>query len=256
MRCERRVVVAPRSAARSPAWCSRRAPARNRRRIRRAGRRCVMTSLRPAKARGAAASFAISAVRLAFGELPVQLGRRDRVGQRVEHRARVLRAATAISSSRAPAYRPSSKPYQRSLKNMCPLISPASGAPVSFSFALISEWPVFHSSGLPPWLADPRREIARALHVEDDLGARLPREHVGGEQHQLPVGVDDVAVLGDHAEPVAVAVERQAELGVRRARASGSGPAGSRAARDRDGGSGTCRRRRRRARSPSQPSRR
>ena len=61
-------------------------------------------------------------------------------------------ARDTISSSRAPAYRPSSNPYQRSTKNVCPLISPASGAPSSFSFALISEWPVFHSTGFPPWL--------------------------------------------------------------------------------------------------------
>jgi hypothetical protein len=58
-----------------------------------------------------------------------------------------------ISSRRAPAYRPSSNPYQRSLKNVCPLISPASSAPVSFILALISECPVFHNSGLPPWLS-------------------------------------------------------------------------------------------------------
>jgi hypothetical protein len=33
---------------------------------------------------------------------------------------------------------------------MWPLISPASGAPVSFIFDLIRLWPVFHISGLPP----------------------------------------------------------------------------------------------------------
>ncbi|MNT33979.1 hypothetical protein D3C72_1699310 [compost metagenome] len=55
-----------------------------------------------------------------------------------------------ISSRRAPVYRPSSKPYQRSLKKMWPLISPASSAPVSFIFFLISEWPVFHITGRPP----------------------------------------------------------------------------------------------------------
>ena len=56
-----------------------------------------------------------------------------------------------ISSRRAPEYKPSSKPYQRSLKNTCPLISPASGAPVSRSFAFTSEWPVIHITGSPPW---------------------------------------------------------------------------------------------------------
>ena len=34
---------------------------------------------------------------------------------------------------------------------MWPLISPASGAPVSLSFALMSECPVFHITGSPPW---------------------------------------------------------------------------------------------------------
>src|SRR4030067_1012084 len=55
-----------------------------------------------------------------------------------------------ISSRRAPLYSPSSKPYQLSLKNMCPLISPASNAPVSFILALTSECPVFHNVGFPP----------------------------------------------------------------------------------------------------------
>ena len=45
---------------------------------------------------------------------------------------------------------PSSKPYQRSLKKMWPLISPPSGESISFIFALISEWPVLYISGLPP----------------------------------------------------------------------------------------------------------
>ena len=33
---------------------------------------------------------------------------------------------------------------------MCPLISPARAALVSFIFALISEWPAFHITGWPP----------------------------------------------------------------------------------------------------------
>ena len=61
-----------------------------------------------------------------------------------------------ISSIRQPAYMPSSKPNQRSLKKMCPLVL--------------------------------------------------------GEQHQLAVGIDDVAVFGDHAQTVAVAVEGQADF--------------------------------------------
>ncbi len=41
---------------------------------------------------------------------------------------------------------------------------------------------------------------------------RIAREHVGGEEHELPIRVDDAAVAGHHAEAVAVAVEREAEL--------------------------------------------
>ncbi len=55
-----------------------------------------------------------------------------------------------ISSMRPAVYIASSKPYQRSLKKMCPESSPASGAPVSLSLAFASEWPVIHIVGLPP----------------------------------------------------------------------------------------------------------
>ncbi len=45
----------------------------------------------------------------------------------------------------------SSKPNQRCLKNMWPLISPAKSAPVSAIFCLIRLWPAFHITGTPPW---------------------------------------------------------------------------------------------------------
>ena len=71
-----------------------------------------------------------------------------------------LATALKISSNRAPEYKPSSKPYQRrpcagflpsikSLKKICPLISPAKSALVSLILALTKECPVFHISGLP-----------------------------------------------------------------------------------------------------------
>ena len=63
-------------------------------------------------------------------------------------------------------------------------------------------------------LLDPRRQQARAFDVVDDGAARHARQHVGGEQHQLAVRVDDLAVLGDDAETVAVAVEGDADFGV------------------------------------------
>ena len=55
----------------------------------------------------------------------------------------------------------------------------------------------------------------------------IARQHVGGKQHQLAVRIDDLAVFGDHAEPVAVAVEGQAQSRRRFRAARGSGPADS-----------------------------
>ena len=53
-----------------------------------------------------------------------------------------------------------------------------------------------------------------AFHVVDDGGAGVAVQHVAREQHQLAVGPDDLAGLRDHAQPVAVAVEGQAQLTV------------------------------------------
>jgi hypothetical protein len=58
---------------------------------------------------------------------------------------------------------PSSKPNQRSLKKMWPLISPPSGRADSFMRALISEWPVLYISGTPPAAADGRGQRCEHL---------------------------------------------------------------------------------------------
>jgi hypothetical protein len=79
----------------------------------------------------------------------------------------------------------------------------------------MSEWPVFHIIGTPPGLRMAAGQALRALHVEDHGGAAVAREHVAREQHELAVGVDDLPVLRDDAQAVAVAVEGQAELGIR-----------------------------------------
>ena len=55
-----------------------------------------------------------------------------------------------ISARRPVAYRPSSKPNQRSPKKIWPENSPPSSAPVSSILAFISAWPVLHSTGRPP----------------------------------------------------------------------------------------------------------
>ena len=59
-----------------------------------------------------------------------------------------------------------------------------------------------------------RRQTLRTFHIKQNGAARHAREHVLCKQHHLPVGVDVVAVLGDDTQPVAIAVEGQAQLGV------------------------------------------
>ena len=68
--------------------------------------------------------------------------------------------------------------------------------------------------------ANLRGHVARALDVEDDLRARLLGQHAAREQHELAVGPDDLAVLGDDTQAVTVAIERQAQLGVGLAQAA------------------------------------
>src|SRR5512145_618214 len=63
---------------------------------------------------------------------------------------------------------------------------------------------------------DPWRQVPRAFHVKYDRRSRISRKNIGCEHHEQPIGVDDAAVLRDHAEPVAVAVEREPELSLAR----------------------------------------
>jgi hypothetical protein len=62
-------------------------------------------------------------------------------------------------------------------------------------------------------LADPWRQPARAFDVVDDRLAWAAAEHVGGKEHQLTIGVDDLAVAGDDAEAVTITVESKSEFG-------------------------------------------
>ncbi len=63
-------------------------------------------------------------------------------------------------------------------------------------------------------LGNPRRQVAGALHVVQYLFARMAGQHVGREQHHLAVRVDDLAILGNHAQAVAVAIEGDADFSV------------------------------------------
>ncbi len=97
---------------------------------------------------------------------------------------------------------------------MCPLISPASGAASSFILALMSEWPVFHITGRAPASASAAGSTLRTLHVEDHRGPgpEAP-DRVAAEHDQELVAADDLAGFVHRADPVAVAVERDAQLG-------------------------------------------
>ena len=95
---------------------------------------------------------------------------------------------------------------------MWPLISPASGAPVSFIFDLIRLWPVFHISGLPPISAMRSNRIWLALTSAMIVAPGSSFEHRPGEDDQQLVAPDHAALAVDRADPVAVAVEGDAEV--------------------------------------------
>ena len=98
-------------------------------------------------------------------------------------------------------------------KKMWPLISPASGAPVSFILALIRQWPVFHISGLPPSCGDAVEQRLAGLDVGDDRRpghARSARRAARIIRSWSPQMHPALAV--DRADPVAVAVEGDAEI--------------------------------------------
>ncbi len=95
---------------------------------------------------------------------------------------------------------------------MWPDISPASGDPVSAILALIRLCPVFHISGVAAGLGDLVEQHLARLHVGDDGGAGVGLQHVAGQDHQKLVAEQHRAGIVDHADPVGVAVERDAEI--------------------------------------------
>ena len=70
-------------------------------------------------------------------------------------------------------------------------------------------------TGLPPSRADLVVQRLARLDVGDDRRARVALQHLGREDlHQL-VAAHDPALAVDHADPIAIAVERDADLGAR-----------------------------------------
>ena len=95
---------------------------------------------------------------------------------------------------------------------MWPLISPASGAPVSFIFDLIRLWPVFHISGVPPSSATRSNKLWLAFTSAMIVAPGSSLQHGPGEDHQQLVAPDHAALAVDRADAVAVAVEGDAEV--------------------------------------------
>ena len=70
----------------------------------------------------------------------------------------------------------------------------------------------FFHDGFAAVFFNPWSQQAGGFDVEDDFRARIAAQYVLGEQHQLAVGVDDVAVFGDDAQTVGIAVKSQADF--------------------------------------------
>ncbi|ABA49073.1 hypothetical protein BURPS1710b_3142 [Burkholderia pseudomallei 1710b] len=152
---------------------------------------------------------------LAFVELQLQLGRRHRVRQAVEQRARIGRAREDLEQARARVEAVVEAVPAILEEHVAAHLARERRARLA-QLRLHERVARLPHQRLAALLAHPLREIARALHVVDDLRARVARQHFLGEQHQLAVRIDDLAVLRDDAEAVAVAVEREADLGIGR----------------------------------------
>src|SRR5687768_3926091 len=64
-------------------------------------------------------------------------------------------------------------------------------------------------------LPDPRCEIPRALNVKNNFTARISRQYVRREEHQLSIRINDRAALGNHAHAITIAIESKPDFRVR-----------------------------------------
>src|SRR5436309_13038469 len=61
----------------------------------------------------------------------------------------------------------------------------------------------------------PGLQVARRFDVVDHHRTRVTPEKIGGEEHELPVGINDLAILGYDTESIAITVESETQLVVR-----------------------------------------
>ena len=193
----------PRRGRPAPPGCSRRAAATSRRRCARARRRC-RSSRRPPRAAAPRTSLDHREfARLVAGE--AQLRRVDApAAARRASRPRLLVACARGCRAAAPRHRARRRSRNSRRRRRCgPIISPASGAPISAIFALISEWPVLHISGLPPASRDLVEQHLARLDVGDDRRPRMLAQHVARQHHHQLVAQQDCAAVVDDADAVA-----------------------------------------------------
>src|SRR6266480_6558941 len=150
-------------------------------------------------------------MRFALCELQVQFRRTHRIGKCVERRGGVGRLAQDLQQARpgvlrvvepVPAFDEERMAAHFARERRAALAHPRLDE-------RMTGLPEARHAAVP---ADPGREVARALYVVDDLGARLAREDILREQHQLPVRKNDLPLGGYHAQPVAVAVESEPDF--------------------------------------------
>ena len=115
----------PRNAGPGTVWCSRGGPAP---RLWQIHAHAIDGRGRRRPGTGCRARCICMKAACSLRHMDIDFRRRDIVRKVREHPRWTLPFPARISSSRAALYMPSSKPYQRSLKKMWPLISPASGA--------------------------------------------------------------------------------------------------------------------------------
>ena len=152
-------------------------------------------------------------MRLALNARHVQLGRAEAGGQRVEHGVCVGRAAQDFKHARAgvgAVIKAVPAVFKENMAAHFAAQRRANLAHLGLDERVAGLVHQRHAASILNF----RRQALRAFHVKNNGLARLAPQHVARKQHHLAVGKNVLAVLGDDAQAVAVAVKGQAKFGV------------------------------------------
>jgi hypothetical protein len=148
----------------------------------------------------------------AFGAGHVEFGRGEAGGQRVQQSAGVLFAAQDLQQAAGGVHGVVKAVPALAEEQVAAHLAGERRAGF-LELGLDQRVPGLPQHRLATGLADGHRQALAALHVKDDGSTLVALEDVARKQHDLPVGVDDVAPARDHAQAVAVAVKGQAHFG-------------------------------------------